>query len=434
MMDCYGNTLTTNPPAGEFYRLGLEKVLRLTSGALDAFSASVVADPGFALGHAALALLGFEFGAAVDVTKCAHAARLAAVSASAYERSQVHAVLAHIRGDSDPLLKHLGAYPRDALLLSTAVPTIAFRGVTAVPEETWELMDRVAPAYGDDWWFIGLMTFVRQEQGVTTKPWNYPCDRSRSSPARAIPRMHERTPTTKPLTTTQAWPGWTVGCMTKAPLLTASGTSPGTQPSMNCLWVILMQSVGGTKQNCSRLPTLGGRTLIDTGSLLWRWALTPGAQDVPNLHEVVTAVGRDSLVAPRSPFLALHAAIVLLAVDDAAGLRQLGHFARSSSDPTTRQVIAPLADALQRLQKGEYSAGADALGRLALASRRLGGSDAQREILEETRIGALLKADRFLEAQALIDARLDRRVCRRDLDWRHSASADVHDEPSPSSE
>ena len=45
----------------------------------------------------------------------------------------MHAVAAHVRGDSRPLVGPPRAYPRDALLLSTAVPTIAFAGVTEVP-------------------------------------------------------------------------------------------------------------------------------------------------------------------------------------------------------------------------------------------------------------------------------------------------------------
>ena len=54
--------------------------------------------------------------------------------------------------------------PVDVLLLSTAVPTIAFAGVTEVPEEAWSIVERAVPAYGDDWWFTGLLAFVRQEQ------------------------------------------------------------------------------------------------------------------------------------------------------------------------------------------------------------------------------------------------------------------------------
>ena len=54
---------------------------------------------------------------------------------------------------------------------------------------------------------------------------------------------------------------------------------------------------------------------------------------------------------------------------------------------------------------------------------RLGGSDAQREILEETRIAALLRADRFDEARVLLDDRIDRRHSPRDARWRRQCLA-----------
>jgi uncharacterized NAD(P)/FAD-binding protein YdhS len=45
---------------------------------------------------------------------------------------------------------------------------------------------------------------------------------------------------------------------------------------------------------------------------------------------------------------------------------------------------------------------------------RLGGSDAQREIVEDTEMAALLSAARHLEARDLLDARLSRRASPRD--------------------
>ena len=45
------------------------------------------------------------------------------------------------------------------------MPTIAFSGVTDVQQEAWTLVEGLAPAYGDDWWFSGLLAFVRQDQG-----------------------------------------------------------------------------------------------------------------------------------------------------------------------------------------------------------------------------------------------------------------------------
>ena len=45
------------------------------------------------------------------------------------------------------------------------MPTIAFAGVTTVPAGGLGDRRARAPAYGDDWWFTGLLAFMRQEQG-----------------------------------------------------------------------------------------------------------------------------------------------------------------------------------------------------------------------------------------------------------------------------
>src|SRR3954466_16250884 len=164
MADRSGLALTGSREAVETYNRGVDALLRLHRDGLRAIAASVALDPTFALGHAALALLGHELCANVDVAARLQDASLHAARGTERERSHVHAVASHVAGDSRPLVAHLAAYPLDALLLSTAVPTIAFAGVTEVPEEAWSMVERALPAYGDDWWFTGLLAFVRQEQ------------------------------------------------------------------------------------------------------------------------------------------------------------------------------------------------------------------------------------------------------------------------------
>ena len=62
------------------------------------------------------------------------------------------------------LMNHIAQHPRDVLAVSAAVPTIAFSGVTDIQQEAWELVEGLAPAYGDHWWYISLLAFTRQDQ------------------------------------------------------------------------------------------------------------------------------------------------------------------------------------------------------------------------------------------------------------------------------
>ena len=104
---------------------------------------------------------------------------------------------------------------------------------------------------------------------------------------------------------------------------------------------------------------LGCRALVDSGSLLFRWAITPGAERVPDMADVADVTGRDVLERPATPFLAMHAAVALLAIDDRAGLLAARRLGGSTPHPTQREVVAPLARALVLLHDGRCSEAAD---------------------------------------------------------------------------
>ena len=207
----YGYRLTTSPEATAAYNRGVGDLLGLRTGAVEALAASVALDPTFALGHAALALLGHEMCAPVDVAARLRDALLHADgprSANAATSTPSPPTCAATRARWS---RHLAAHPRDALLLTTAVPTIAFAGVTEVPAEGWVLVERAIPAYGEDWWFAGLLAFVRQEQRRFDEAMSLSCGRSPRSRTPATRPMRAPTPTTRPATTRPAWPGWTAG-------------------------------------------------------------------------------------------------------------------------------------------------------------------------------------------------------------------------------
>ena len=163
--DLYGLRLSATQEAAHAYNAGLRRLLLVQAGPGHDMRAAVRADPGFGLAHAGLALLGHEYGVAgVNVSRSLAAATVVERRGTERERSQVAAVAAHVRGEGAAITAHLRAHPRDALMLGVAVPTIAFAGVTDVREEAWALVESLAPAYGDDWWYAGMLAFVRQDQ------------------------------------------------------------------------------------------------------------------------------------------------------------------------------------------------------------------------------------------------------------------------------
>jgi hypothetical protein len=301
------------------------------------------------------------------------------------------------------------------------VPTIAFAGVTEVPAEAWSIVESAAPAYGDDWWLTGLLAFVRQEQGRFDEAMELSCRSLAVEPGAghsAHARAHAHYETGDHAAGLAWMDRWVAG----------DGASIDSLSHFAWHAALHELSIGDLDAVRRRYDDqlrpehgLGCRALVDTGSLLFRWALTPDATDVPGLDQVATLAGRDVLERPATPFLAMHSAVTLLALDDRSGLERLAQWADAHVHPTQREVVAPLARALRRLASGRPGEAADALATLAGPSRRLGGSDAQREILEETRIAALLRADRLDEARELLDARLDRRHSPRDQRWLREA-------------
>lgn len=420
--DTHGHALTTSPRAADAYVRGVGRVLRLQPGAAPAVAEALAHDPTFALAHAALALLGHEQCANVDIAARVRDARLHAARATERERSHVHAVTSHVAGDSAPLVRHLEQWPTDALLLATAVPTIAFAGVSEVPQDAWRIVERAAPAYGVDWWATGLLAFVRQEQHRYDEAMDLSCRALALEPS-AGHAAHARAHAHYETGDHAGGLGWMDQWL--------AGDGRGNDGRSHFVWHAALHelSLGDLDAVRTRYltqlqpaPAPGCRALVDTGSLLHRWALTPGAADVPTLDPVVEVVGRPALEEPATPFVALHAAVVLLATGDGDGLRRLEVRSSRHDHPTHREVVAPLAAALGLMHAGRCSAAADALAALESSLWRLGGSDAQREVVEETRIAALLRAGRYDEARALLDRRLDRRPAERDRRWRGAAA------------
>jgi hypothetical protein len=129
----------------------------------------------------------------------------------------------------------------------------------------------------------------------------------------------------------------------------------------------------------------------------------------------VLGVIEDSMLdEPPTPFMALHSAVTLCALGQTERLDRLEAWSLTRRDRTYADVVSPLCAALHALAAGDASTSADRLSDLLCVVWRLGGSDAQREVVEDTLIAALLAAGRFDEARPIIVRRLDRRTSRRD--------------------
>ena len=82
------------------------------------------------------------------------------------ERQHVEAVRAFLaarQSVDSPCDEHLKEFPRDALLVNQASSAIGFAGARDRVQQRMAFLERLAPAYGDDWWFQSALAFTYHE-------------------------------------------------------------------------------------------------------------------------------------------------------------------------------------------------------------------------------------------------------------------------------
>ncbi|MFG2381449.1 FAD/NAD(P)-binding protein [Streptomyces avermitilis] len=416
-VDAHGLALSTHAEAAAAYRTGLDRVLKVRAAAEDSFERAVTLDPGFALGHAALALVGHECGADVDVPRAlADAQRSAHERADERERSFVDVVTRRIHGDDGDgaLLRHLEAHPADALALATAVPTIAFSGINDLDDAyALRLVERTSPVYDGHWFPTSLLAFLRQEEGRYGEAGELAHRALAAEPAsghavHALAHVHYESGAHK---TGRDWlDGW------------VSGQGRGAVHRAHFSWHVALHELAlddtaaVRKRWFAQLApgrVTGVRALVDSGSLLWRARLSGSWRGRIPAADVLGTVAQEVVERPATAFTALHAAVALAAAGDLAALRRLRDHA-AGADAVQREIIVPLCEAFAALVEERFHDAARGLDALLPDLRRVGGSAAQREVVEETLLYALVAGGRCDAARRLLDARLDRQQAPRD--------------------
>jgi uncharacterized NAD(P)/FAD-binding protein YdhS len=438
--DPLGLPLSTTAEAAGSFNAGLERVMRLQNGAEELLQEAVTLDPDFALAHAALAMLGHEAGAPADVAVSLAAAREAVRRrGDDRERSLVEVIGRRVtdarRSGAQALKAHISSYPRDVLAVSAAVPTIAFSGVTDLQQEAWELVEGLAPAYGDHWWYISLLAFTRQDQsrfdeaGLLAES-ALACEPSSGHAVHAQTHvMYETGQHEEGRVWLDHW-------------ISETGRSAGFRAHFAWHAALHEFALGDLEAVRRRYqahlapPAVTGvRALIDSASLLWRWQLDTLERVVPHpsVAPVIAAIEPALLMAPQTPFIALHAAVALAAAGDVQGLRALRQYCLTSTEDSMRTKVVEVCEALIAVREERWNFAARALESLLPGLVHIAGSAAQREVFQETLLFCLVKDGQFDAATDLLDTRLDRRHSPLDQQRRQAlaVSADEIDRVGP---
>ena len=410
-LDVFDLPLTTTPASADLFREAQQRLLRVQIGAAAPLQRAVALDPGFALGHAALAMLGHDFDLPIDAASHLRTALETGVRATDRERSFVLAVSARVRRAGDhkaQLLRHVAAHPRDALALNMAVPTIAFSGAVETTDQASALVEAARPEFGSDPWFSGLLAFIRQEQGRFAEADDLATGALAADPAsghaaHALTHVfYETGRHGEGLRWIDSW---------------IAANQRTTFHAVHYSWHAALHELAMGDETAVRRRYVrelsparvqGVRALIDSASLLWRAKLADSWHGDLPIDEVLSVVDESMLTTPQTPFVAMHSAIALAARGDAVGLRLLGRQALVDGRRDMRELVAPFAAAMGALVADRPDSCAGMLLRLMPDVERFGGSKAQREVIEQTLLYALVEAGRSQTAEQLVNYQLDR--------------------------
>lgn len=439
LADRHGLALSTRSPvAVERYDQGLDLQLSLNAGGVEGLTSAVEADPEFALGHAGLAFAHW-YRSDIPAAKASlrQARALAGSLETPRERQHLQIVGRFIGGEGAqtlPLMyEHLDAYPRDALIIHLATMTIAGSGRLTRPRDLYDMLTRLAPAWGDDWWFQGAYAFAHHELELL--------DEAR--------RLAERSLEQQPRNAAGAHPLAHVffesddhagGRGFLADWITAYDRAAPFFCHLSWHLALFELNQGNTRRvlelyDDAISPSVGAArtTLVDAASLLWRYQIfgCEPKQDLP-WADVCTYVGK-AAPTPGMAFLDAHAALAFVAMGDAEALAKLIGGLEELADagrPLVAEVVLPLARGLAAFGQGGYDEAIRWLEPLDGQLVRVGGSHAQWEVFEDTLLQAYLRAGQFERAETLLRRRLARRSSARDVVWLEQAKTGIHTVPT----
>jgi tetratricopeptide (TPR) repeat protein len=433
--DRYGLPVSTGSSvAAERFQDGMDRLLSYGAGAEQSFTAALQADDGLALAHAGVALIAVVQGDAAAARAATARARETVGGATRRERQHVEAVSALVAGETARGLtlvdEHVQEFPRDALLVNQASSAIGFAGAADREERRLAFLERLAPAYGDDWWFHSALAFTYHE-----------VDRYEES-RRLSERSLQQYPGNANASHNLAHVSFeTLDTDAGAAFLDEWMAGYDRAASFHChlAWHQAMFALHrGRYERALEIfehDILGAvnprLAMIDGSALLWRFRLDgqPEAAGAwRRLADLAERVSRPGFV-----FGEIHAALAYAACGDDAALAKLIDGLRAldaRGHPIAGPVALPMARGVAACVAGDHAAALSHLEPVEAEFHRVGGSHAQWELFEETMVTCYLVLERFDDALRLVRRRLQRRASPRDLRWRDRATAGLAARPT----
>jgi tetratricopeptide (TPR) repeat protein len=307
---------------------------------------------------------------------------------------------------------HLDAWPRDVLVLGTTAFTnglIGSSGRAGQKRALLDLLDRLAPSYGDDWWFAAHHGMALSENGQP--------EAARPMIERSLVQNSKNPWAAHALAHLYYEKGDPdAACAFLASWLPTYPRGGSLYSHLN--WHLALSHLeAGDAAAAYRLfreafapdvhsgPPRGKVT--DPVSFLWRWELAGHPRDADawrSLHDFANSAFPRAGVA----FSDMHISLAqVVAGNDAARearTREMDYLTREGRYPSGSLVPA-VSRAFTAFERGDFSAAIDALEPFAAELERIGGSRAQLDLVEFTLLKAYVGADRLEGARRMLSVR-----------------------------
>ena len=410
LQDRYGFDLTTaSSAARDAYVAGVDLSLSANRGAEAEFRRAIACDAGLAVAYAALARTLQIAHRPEEAKAVAVQARELASTLPHRERSHVNALATVVDGGSVAGLaavkEHLAAYPRDAMVLAPCTGVfglIGFSGRAGREAELLAFLSPFADVYGEDWWFTSAHAFAQVEVGEI--------ELARATIDRSLAR----------------YPRNAHGAHIRAHVYYEAGEREAGLANLQDWWrdypkesllhchvtwhIALWQLALGRTEEAWRLYRAHLRpgastgppinTLSDCASFLLR-AEMAGEERAPELWGELSRYATQWFPAPGIAFADVHGALAHAFAGDATALARIVERAKGPA----RDVVGPLARAFAAFSRADWGAAGGELEAIMSSHERIGGSRAQRDLIEYALVVCLLRSGRAEEARGLLATR-----------------------------
>ncbi|WGI22570.1 tetratricopeptide repeat protein [Amylibacter sp. IMCC11727] len=410
LRDRYDNELTTSSEvACAQYIEGVDRVLSGAADMAEPFQAAVAADDGFTLAYVGLARALVLSGDMPAAKAAMVRATELAEGASGREASHVNAMGLLFKGKAMESLaatrEHVLTWPRDVIIAQLATSVfglIGFSGQAAREASMFAYTESLLPHYGEDWWLLSQHAFSMCEVGMLGRASKM-IDRSLDIKPNHAHAAHVRSHVYYEQGNLRDGVGYLeewLGSYEKRALM------HGHLSWHVALWALEQGDVdkmwatvdAGVKPNASE--GLAINTITDTASILYRAELAGHEVSADRWKQISEYTAQMSPKVGQS-FIDMHAALA----HAMAGEGELLKAYIDAGKGFAADVVRDCAKAFDAMTKQDWAGATRALTAVLVDDARLGGSRAQRDLLELSLANVLMRQGKGEEAERILGLR-----------------------------